>query len=248
MILEYHRPNSIEEALQLLDREMPPTVPLGGGNLLSRRTDENIAVVDLQKLKLKSIQSMGQIIEIGASVTLEEFYRHQEIHETLRKAVYLDATANTRNTATIGGLIAGGTGNSALLCALLALDTRLEWLPGEITQSLGDYISVKGKINSGKLITKIQISSQVDVKMASVGRSPLDPPFIIVVVSQWPSGRTRLVLGGKVKSPILAMDGTTQDGIVDAGVNACSQLLNKWISLDYLKYTTSKLIQRLSEA
>ena len=248
MILEYHRPNKIEEALQLLGRENPPTVPLGGGNLLSRKKGANIAVVDLQNLDLNKIRVNSQVIELGATVTLEEFYQNLEIPEVLRKAVNLDATANTRNTATIGGLIAGGTGQSAVLCVLLALDARLEWLPGKNIQSLGEFISMKDKIKPGKLIRCVQFSRQAEARMSSVGRSPLDPPFLIVAISQWPSGRTRLVLGGKVARPVLAMDGTTVDGIVDAGINACSQLHNKWISQNYLINTTTKLIQRLSEA
>lgn len=35
MILEYHRPKTIDEALALLERDNPRTVPLGGGTTLS---------------------------------------------------------------------------------------------------------------------------------------------------------------------------------------------------------------------
>ena len=31
MIVEYHRPNNLDEALLLLSRDYPHTVPLGGG-------------------------------------------------------------------------------------------------------------------------------------------------------------------------------------------------------------------------
>jgi hypothetical protein len=97
-------------------------------------------------------------------------------------------------------------------------------------------------------LINVQLAGQAQVRMASVGRSPLDPPFLIVAVSRWSSGRTRLALGGKVKKPILAMDGSAPDGMIEAGVNACSQLSNQWISKDYLQNVTTKLIQRLSDA
>jgi CO/xanthine dehydrogenase FAD-binding subunit len=49
MIVEYHRPESIDAALSLLNRNDPITVPLGGGTVLSRRITSDCAVVDLQK-------------------------------------------------------------------------------------------------------------------------------------------------------------------------------------------------------
>ena len=52
MITIYHRPKSIEEALQLLGRTAPRTVPLGGGTLLSHPHSEAVEVVDLQALGL----------------------------------------------------------------------------------------------------------------------------------------------------------------------------------------------------
>ena len=248
MILEYHRPNGLAEAVQLLNRESPPTVPLGGGNLISRKSAEDFAVVDLQNLSLNKIHADGTVITIGSTATLEDLFLHPAMPDAVKESVHLDATLNTRNTATLGGMIVGGTGESALLTVLLALDARLEWAQDDIQQSLGDFISLKDKFRPGKLIVSIQFSTQVQVRMASVGRSPLDPPFLIVAISRWSSGRTRLALGGKVKKPLLAMDGSAPNGVIEAGINACSQLSNQHISENYLKNITPKLIQRLSEA
>ena len=248
MILEYHRPKEVDEAIQLLSRDFPITIPLAGGNLISHKSGENFAVVDLQSLGLNKINVEGQVVDIGAMATLEDLYMHQAIPEAVKKAVYIDATLNTRNTATLGGAIVAGTGELALLTMLLAMDAQLEWLPYDAQQSLGELCSLRKKIKPGKLLKNIQFSLQAQAGLATVGRSPLDPPFLIVVVCRWPSGRTRLALGGKVDNPVLAMDGTTQDGVIDAGINACSQLSNQWISETYLKSTTNKLIQRLTEA
>ena len=248
MILEYHRPNNIDEAMKLLGRDFPVTIPLAGGNQISRKQDKNFAVVDLQYLELNKILTDGSTIYIGAMATLEDLFEDPKIPEALKKAIHLDATLNTRNTATVGGTIAAGTGGSALLTALLAMDTRLEWLPGHVLQNLGEFISLKDKIRPEKLIVGVQISMQAQVEMDTVGRSPLDSPILIVAISRWPSGRTRLALGGKVKKPILAMDGTTLDGILDSGINACSHLSNQWVSETYLKDTTQKLIKRMIKA
>ncbi len=247
MIVEYHRPNNLNEALLLLSRDFPKTVPLGGGNAVTKRTGDSFAVVDLQNLGLNNVQVIGTALRAGATTTLEDLFSYPTTPKAIKEAIHLDATLNTRNTATIAGAVVAGTGESALLTVLLALDARLNWLPGDSLQTIGEFVTLKNKIRPGKLINSVQLPLQAQVSMASVGRSPLDPPFLIVAVSKWSSGRTRLALGGKVKSPFLAMDGLTEDGIVEAGINACSQLSNQWISEDYIKEITSKLIRRLIE-
>ena len=50
MILEYHRPQTLEAALALLSRQSPLTVPMGGGSALNRPDPTPVAVVDLQAL------------------------------------------------------------------------------------------------------------------------------------------------------------------------------------------------------
>ena len=57
MILEYHRPDTLEEALDLLQRPTPFTVPLGGGSVLSHKTELPLDVVDLQNLGLDMVSS-----------------------------------------------------------------------------------------------------------------------------------------------------------------------------------------------
>lgn len=247
MIVEYHRPQNIDEALFLLSREFPPTIPLGGGNYVAKNTGENIAVVDLQNLGLNKILVTGAALHAGATSTLEDLFTHPTTPKAIKEAIHVDATLNTRNTATIAGAVVAGTGQSALLTALLAMDARLNWLPGNNLQAIGEFVSLKTKIRPGKMIDSVKLSLQTQIRLATVGRSPLDPPFLIVAISKWPSGRTRLVLGGKVTSPILAMDGLTEDGIVEAGINACSHLSNQWISKNYLKDTIPTLIHRLTE-
>jgi CO/xanthine dehydrogenase FAD-binding subunit len=50
MIVEYHRPPTLDLALQLLSRQSPVTVPMGGGTILNQPSPVPIAVVDLQEL------------------------------------------------------------------------------------------------------------------------------------------------------------------------------------------------------
>jgi CO/xanthine dehydrogenase FAD-binding subunit len=48
MIVEYHRPESLEDAWRCW-RERSADVPMGGGTVLSRQQKEDVAVVDLQR-------------------------------------------------------------------------------------------------------------------------------------------------------------------------------------------------------
>jgi hypothetical protein len=60
MIIEYHRPETIEAALALLARKEPRTVPLGGGSVLNQPSDIPVAVVDVQSLGLNQIAARQQ--------------------------------------------------------------------------------------------------------------------------------------------------------------------------------------------
>jgi len=56
MVTSYFRPHSLDEAIHLLSQ--PSTFPLGGGTLLSHRSDHSIVVVDLQALGLNKIHKV----------------------------------------------------------------------------------------------------------------------------------------------------------------------------------------------
>lgn len=248
MTIQYHRPNSMEEALQLLSQKNPPAVALSGGTYLSRHIASEVALVDLQNLGLNQIVRDGNLLRVGATTTLEELLAYEESPQALKEALQRDATLNMRNAATVAGSICVGTGRSAVLAVLMAMDARLVWQPGEKQMNLGEYLTLKENSAMPGLITEILIPLQGQAQMAAIGRSPLDPPFLIVALTTWPSGRARLVLGGKVKTPILAMDGIGAGDCLAAGRYASAHLANAWASEDYLQDVTGVLIQRLLDA
>ena len=69
--IAYHRPASIEDALDLLgsagDRAAPRTI-LAGGTVVNATTGQEREVVDLQALGLDEIRLEGQSVSIGAMV------------------------------------------------------------------------------------------------------------------------------------------------------------------------------------
>ena len=245
MILEYHRPKEIDQALVLLNRQHPRTLPLGGGTVLSQMSGLEIAVVDLQLLGLNRLFVEGSFLQAGATVTHEQFLQDANTPTALKQAIRLEANLNVRNMATVAGTIVAGNGESSFLTTLLAADTRLDWLPGDQQISLGEYLSLRRSSSPGKLISQIVIPLQAALRFAAVGRSPMDRPILSVAAARWPSGRTRVVLGGLTTVPVMVMDGTDASGAEAAIINACSQLSTKWASKEYIQETSKTLITRL---
>ncbi len=233
MITAYHRPHTLEEALSLIARTTPHTVPLGGGTLLSHSKGESVEVVDLQALGLNQIVERGNSTEIGATTTLQALLEHQGYPAALKTALKLEAPINVRNAATVAGTLVTCDGRSTFATVLLALDAKLTMLgaPGsaERTESLGDYLPLRPQ----GLITKIAIPAQARLCFEYVARTPSDKPIVCVAVAQWPSGRTRVAVGGYGAAPRLAMDGTEAEGLDAAARNAFHDATDDWGSADY---------------
>jgi len=160
MIIEYHRPDSIEDALNLLKREKPLTVPLGGGTMLNAPSDEQVAVVDLQNLGMNEVKKKGSTLIVGATATLENLLHFPDLPEALVKAIRHEATYNLRQVSTIAGTIVSADGRSPFTTALLALEPQLTWLPGEESQLLGEFIPLRNEPWPGLLISEITIPLQ----------------------------------------------------------------------------------------
>ena len=249
MIIEYHRPESLTEALELLARQSPRTVPLGGGTVLSRNQKEDLAVVDLQRLGLNKIEREGQMLRLGATVTLQALLESRELPDelcdSLCESIRHEAGVNIRQVAPLGGTLASCGGRSPFVTALLALDPRLEWVPGDEVQPLGDSLPLREEFNRGRMIAAVRIPLNARLRFAMVARAPMDQPIVCAAVAQWLSGRTRVTLGGHGKTPILAMDGPEPGGAAVAAREAYRFAGDEWASAEYRMDTAGRLVQRL---
>ena len=206
MIVEYHRPETLETAMDLLARPGVVTVPLGGGTILNQPSPDPVAVVDLQALGLNNLEEKGKKLQLGATVTLQRLLDF-EIVPALKAAIRHQATYNLRQVATVAGTLVATDGRSPFATALLALGAELTLLPGDETQSLGDFLPLRASRPINRLITQVTIPTGVKFAYEYIARTPADLPIVCVAVAQWPSGRTRLALGGYGAAPLLAMDG-----------------------------------------
>ena len=220
MITEYHRPLTLESALELLKRQDKVILPLAGGTLLNRKVDSSMVVMDIQDLPLKDIRLAGTELRLGAGVTLQQMIDHPVVPDTLKQACQVETSFNLRQMSTIGGCIAGAGGRSTLLALLLAYNSRIEIQPGDEVIAIGEMLPVRGDYLRGKLITTVILDTTCRVTCETVEKTPADQPIAGVTLAQWPSGRTRAYVYGFGPHPKPALDGPSAAGLEPAVKNA----------------------------
>jgi len=256
MITEYHRPNTLDEALTLLTQ--PDARPLGGGTLLSHGTADPVRAIDLQLLGLDSLTPIGnnpstgsgQHLELGATLTLQALLESEHCPAALKSALKLETPLNVRNSATVAGTLVTCDGRSTFGSVLLAMDVKIEQALFDNSKieyrvtNIGDFLPLR----STDLITKIIIPLNTKLAFEYVAKTPADKPIVCAALAQWNSGRTRLVLGGYGKSPMLAMDGTEAEGAETAARNTYHEATDEWASAEYRVDVAATLAKRCLEA
>lgn len=248
MIKEYFRPGTVEAALELLGKGGIRVLPIGGGTAIYRFSAEDVAILDLQDLPLSGIQGRGNQIDIGATTRLQDLLESPQMSPEMQHAVSLERSYNLRQVATLAGTIVAADGRSSLVTVLLSLDTVLIVL-GPDSQSgkqvrLGDILPVRDEALKGKLVTQISIPENVRLAFNYSSRTPADLPIVCCSVAVWPSGRTRVAVGGFGTAPILAFDGPDSSGAETAAREACSQAGDEWASADYRQDVAGLLVKR----
>jgi len=247
MIIEYHRPKTIEETISLLSRKDPCTVVLGGGLYLNEKVKTPIAVADIQSLGLDTIETKEKKHILGAGVKLQQMINVEQLPPALISSIKHQETYNRRQVATLAGTAITADGRSSIPAVLLALDAELEMI-GKNNQSetirLGDFLPLREKKLEGKLVTKIIIPSNTKTAYHYAARSPADRPIIAAAVSQWPSGRTRVVLAGHGDQPVMVLDGPDAGGAETAARDAYSEAGDQWASAEYRADTAAVLVRR----
>jgi CO/xanthine dehydrogenase FAD-binding subunit len=251
MITAYHRPQSLEEALKLLARPQVRTLPLGGGTQIDRKLQVPFEVVDVQSLGMEQVQLSRELVQAGAAVRLQALLAHPELPDGLCLALELEASYNLRQVRTIAGALLAADGRSPLATTMLALDAslRVERLDSSPEQtSLGALLALQPPRLQGGLATRVEFPRTPRVIYDYVARTPADLPIVCVAAARWPSGRTRLAVGGFGSAPRLAMDGPEESGWEAAVRNACASSTDQWASAEYRQEAAAILAGRCVQA
>ena len=251
---EYHRPKTVAEALELLDRG----VPLAGGTELTPRRDEIPAVIDLQELGLDYIESRDDIVVLGAVVKLQTMVENEELlPSTLREACRSEASLNLRNMATLGGTIISADGRSPVVTVLLAMDAEAILEPGSEAVSLEELLEQRERDDFHGLITEIRLKLPEILRYEQVSRAPADRPLVCVAVARFASDGAengyRVALGGVGSSPIRVREaeaglseGQDINTMVDAAHRAYTSAGDAWASGEYRAHAAGVLVRRLA--
>ena len=252
MATDYIRPKDVQEAIRLLKK--PNHIPLAGGTLINtpefkarlraQPGEDKVTFVDLQDLGFTQIKKQGNQLEIGASATLEDLCTNAHVDTNLKKAIALEAPLNIRNAATVAGTLVVCDGRSPFSTAMLALDAKMVFEPGEKEILIGNYLPLRNDRPPGKLVTKVFIPLNVTLSFEHVARTKFDIPIVCIAVAKWASGRTRLALGGYGATPLLALDGTSSDDLITAARNGFHEASDEWASAEYRSDAAATLVGR----
>lgn len=198
-ILEYHRPNSIEAALSLLEAD--GAAALGGGTVLSHQQGPR-TVVDLQALGLDQITATDTHTTAGAMVRLQDLIESPETPALVAEAAGREGPNTLRNAATVGGVVACGDWESELLAALLAHDATVTMQRSTGSEEVTLEDAFTGR-DARTLITKVRIATGGEGASARTGRTPADESIVSVYGRRDAAGNTRLAMSGVAAVPVL---------------------------------------------
>ena len=215
---EFHKPTNLSDALALLKRKNPYTVPLAGGTWLNPRIGKEVssdAVVDLSGLGLDQIERDASMLQLGAMTTLEAVTKDETCRSLaggiLAQTAQRDATVNARNAATVGGTVVVAPADSEFLLALLALGAKLDTQSAllektstwSLRQFLADPVPSTGSGQAAALHDELVIQVEIHLPtrassgLARVARTPSDHPIVaaVAVVAKKPDAM-RIALSG----------------------------------------------------
>ena len=214
---QYHKPNSLDEAIALIRRKTPRTAVLAGGTWLNGEAPHAVeAVVDIGELGLNQVvrQDRPPLMRLGATVTLQalvESLRDVPGLDVLATTAHAMAARNIRNQATLGGAIVTADASSPLVTALLACDAELViQADEERTVTLSGFLAYRQRmLAEGILITEVRMpvpSANTRAVYQRVARTPRDYPIVCVVarcaMNNGIAGNVRVACGGVASTPI----------------------------------------------
>ncbi len=245
MIVAYHRPSTIAQALELLSKSTPAAYPLGGGTVLSRKKDENFAVVDLQNLRLNTIQPQANQLMIGATVCIQDLVENPSSPAWLKNACRRETSRNQRQMNSIAGFLMCANGRSPLAIALLAADIKAVILPVNETHPFQQILTERDSIRQPWLISQLVLDTDSDLKFEFVARSPVDLPVFGLAIAKWPSGRMRVAVGGFGLAPRLAYEGESAETVQNALETVLKDSSDEWASAEYRQSIAPAVLNRL---
>jgi len=202
MIRAYHRPTTLQEALDLLAR--PGAVPLGGGTVLNGLPDDPPEeLVDLQALELGAISVDGARLTLGAMATLRDLVDHDSTPVLLRDLARREAPNTIRNSATVGGTVGAADPESGLLAGLLASSAVVSIAQADRTHEVALSDLLVDRSIAGSVITSVRVGLGSNAAFEFTARTPADIPIVLVAGTRSEAGTVILAASGVAPMPVV---------------------------------------------
>lgn len=234
---EYHRPQSVEEAVRLLRRGGSGTAILGGGTELTGAERPLItSLIDLAGAGLNQIEAEAARLKIGAMVTLRQLEAAPAVRALaggiVSRAVRQSAPATIRMAATLGGTLSGRKGGDEIPTVLLALGAtvtlayaqpRSKLLPGAVAAAtrempLGAFLANREASVAGAVLTHVTIPIRMGTArggLAMVSPTPSARAIMVAAATVTPDGTQAVALGGLALFPRLVEPGHQLWEVID---------------------------------
>lgn len=202
----YHRPTSVDEALNLLVRSGVSSAVIAGGTYANAHLDESIdEVIDLQAVGLDELTVAGNRLSLGAMVRLHTLVDDERVPPLLRELAHREGPNTFRHQATVGGIVVGAEAESELLAGLLVHETEVtvQSAAGSKMLPLADFLADVPAALEGGLITAVSVAIAGLGASARVARTPADRPIVAAVARVDATGQPHLALCGVATTPIL---------------------------------------------
>ncbi|MFZ2012977.1 MAG: FAD binding domain-containing protein [Nocardioides sp.] len=203
----YWRPGTMAEALELLER--PGAVVLAGGTRLNGGSSaERVEMVDLQALHLDELRAEpGDVLRIGAMVTLQRLVDSDEVPDVVREAARREQPSTLRAQGTVGGCVATGQAESELVAALLVHEAIVQVATGDVTDAFPlERVLDEEPLLRGCVLTSLSIRTDGATAVARTARTPADRSIVAAFGRMTPYGPL-FALTGVAPTPILVEPG-----------------------------------------
>ena len=150
----FHRPTTVQEALDIQREHGEDAAFLSGGTLLNSldRRSAPSHLVSLDGLHLDTVERTDELLRLGAGCTLQQLLDSDDLPGALRDGCLSVENRSVRNMATLGGYLGGADSTRDLLPILVALEAEVA-LAGADGVPVLDYLADPG----GALVTAIHI-------------------------------------------------------------------------------------------
>ena len=220
---EFFQPTSIQDALEILNKNPSETkIVAGGTDLLVTKPPETVNLLDISRLPLSYIRKEGDSTYIGATTNFNTIMESEHLQKGPLKVISETARAlghyNLRHLATLGGNICNAVPSADSTIPLIALDsdTVITGLNGDRSVKLEDFFTFVREtvLGEAEILKEIMIPGQPPRTGASfkkIGRTNVDIAIVNVAVrltlgNNDTCKEIRIVLGAVAPTPIRARE------------------------------------------